>query len=164
MSLNTQVVTGHVYHYENLAFYAINGMIALHDEEDGFYTLLTCEKFKARADALDMEANRLVKVCIEQRMQSLMELRDKIRRGAEQMRLTVAEAKQQGDRFDPAVTAWYLRHRPWSRSTVSTKGKVAFESTNPGPLPRGNFTGREAKPDYSIPGKQSRLLLPSGAL
>ena len=52
-------VRGKCYTFRDLKFYARNGFVCIHDEEDGTFIVLTRREFLERAQALSDEAKRL---------------------------------------------------------------------------------------------------------
>jgi hypothetical protein len=73
------------------------------------------------------------------------------------------EAKEQGDRTDPEVDAWFMRHRPNRKSLISMASSANFSGALPGVLPAGKNTGKQVTPDFSISPGQSgkkKLILP----
>lgn len=156
-------VEGTCYSYQDLKFYAMNGYICLHDEKDGDFRVLTCREWLLRGQAFVEEIKRLRiiaahnsdkrKVFYEdiQRLQTLVD----------NIIASTMEAKNQGDHDDPAVSAWFQRHRPWARGrTRQNNDPAKFETAKPGPLPLGNFTGRTTGPGEKAPRPSRKLLLP----
>lgn len=143
MSAKLSFIAGKTFTYQDLKFYAMNGQICLHDEEDGDFRVLTCDEFKDRASALNEEARQLKSSAkrsdYERRMMLLRVVAD--------MGECIAEAKHQGDHNDPIVSAWFRRHRPWARGRVSMSGALNFETRAPGPLPRGRRQAPLVRPD-----------------
>jgi len=157
-------VIGKCYTYRGLKFYAQNGFVCLHDEDTGEFFVLTRREFLERAQALSLEAKRLRSMAAENpdrkwMSQDRMDLQD----GVDMMVAAAAEAKEQGDRTDPAVDAWFMRHRPHRKSLLSMASAVNFTTTAPGALPLGKDTGKHVKPDFSVSPGQSgkkKLILP----
>lgn len=140
MSLLT-FVDGKCYSYQDLKFYATNGYICLHDEEDGDFRVVTRREFLHRMEHISAEA-AVLKIA---RKPSEAEHRNQLQHLVADMIECCQEAKDQGDHEEPDVMAWFIRHRPGRKSSVS------FGSPNiPRPLPRGRFTGRTAKVDSSV--------------
>ncbi len=157
MSAKLAFIAGKTFTYQDLKFYAMNGQICLHDEEDGDFRVLTCAEFKARADALNEEARQLK----SSSKRSDYERRLLLFRVVEAMGACIAEAKNQGDHDDPMVSAWFRRHRPWARGRVSMSGALNFETKRPGALPRGRRAAPTVRPDRTsaLPGARKKLIL-----
>jgi hypothetical protein len=157
-------VIGKCYTYRGLKFYAQNGFICLHDEETGEFFVLTRKEFLERAAALSLEVKRLREMmAVNPSKKWLSQDRAELQNGVEMMIAATQEAKEQGDRTDPEVDAWFLRHRPHRRGKVSLAGSANFTLNTPGNLPRGNDTGNYVKPDFSVSPGQSgkkKLILP----
>ena len=157
-------VIGKCYTYRGLKFYAQNGFVCLHDESTGEFYVLTRREFLDRAAALGEEAKRLRTMMAENpdrkwMAQDRLDLQD----GVDLMIAAAKEAKEQGDRTDPKVDAWFMRHRPHRKSVLSMAGGSNFTSKTPGALPLGQDTGRHVKPDFSVSPGQSgkkKLILP----
>jgi hypothetical protein len=157
-------VIGKCYTYRGLKFYAQNGFVCLHDEETGEYFVLTRREFLERAAALSEEVKQLrVMMATNPSKKWLASDRADLQTGVEMMLAAAREAKEQGDRTDPEVDAWFLRHRPHRRSKVSLTGAANMTLNAPGPLPLGSDTGKHVKPDFSVSPGQSgkkKLILP----
>lgn len=163
--VDTAQKTGKCYTYRGLKFYAQNGFVCLHDEENGDFFVLTRREFLQRAQALSDEAQRLREMGAINPSKAawLSEDRVQLIRAIESMVECTKEAKEQGDRTDPEVDAWFLKHRPTKRSRIALPGNVNFSTAVPGPLPRGKDTGKRAPPDFTIcePASQpKKLILP----
>lgn len=155
--------TGKVYKFRGLRFYAQNGFICLHDEDDGTFLVLTRREFLERAAALSDEVKRLRVMAAENPGRKfLSEDRMDIQFGIENMIECTKEAKEQGDRTDPEVDAWFAKHRPNKKSKISLASAANFATTMPGVLPLGNDTGKHVSPDFSFnTGHQpKKLILP----
>jgi hypothetical protein len=70
------------------------------------------------------------------------------------------EAKEQGDRNDPKVDAWFMRHRPGRKSKISMSNGANFKSDLPGALPLGKDTGKHVTPDFTVGAPPKKLILP----
>jgi hypothetical protein len=158
--MSTRLVTGLglsfcpgvCYSYKDLKFYAMNGCICLHDEEDGSFIVLSCKEFLERAKALQADAMRLARQATDNpgRAKIFAEERNELQNVVADMVSCVQEAKDQGDHHDPTVMQWFLLHRPWQRGRVRRPTHAAdFQTTNPGALPRGRYTGRTTKPGHT---------------
>ena len=158
-------VIGKCYTYRGLKFYAQNGFICLHDEETGEFFVLTRREFLERAAALSEEAKRMRVMGAENPGQAkwLSSDRMDLQDGVEMMIECAHEAKEQGDRTNPEVDAWFMRHRPNRKSRVSLAGSNNFSPPTPGDLPIGKYTGKQVLPDFSTSTGQSgkkKLILP----
>ena len=158
-------IVGKCYTYLGLKFYAQNGFVCLHDENSGEFFVLTRREFLERAKALSEEAKKLRALSADNPAQAKwmsadrMELQD----GVEMMAAAAAEAREQGDRTDPEVDAWFMRHRPNRKSKLSMVNSANFTSPTPGNLPRGKNTGKQVTPDFSVSQGQyvkKKLILP----
>lgn len=154
-------VRGKCYTFRDLKFYARNGFVCLHDEEDGAFFVLTRKEFLERAKALSDEAKRLRQQAVDNPGRTWIAAdRLELQAAIENMVACCVEAKEQGDRNDPEVAAWFARHRPHTRSRVSMAGAANFRTDTPGTLPLGKDTGRHAKPDFSLGTAPKKLILP----
>lgn len=158
-------VIGKCYTYRGLKFYAQNGFICMHDEDTGEFFVLTRREFLERAQALSGEAQKMRVMGAENPMQAswLSSDRMDLQDGVEMMVAAAREAKEQGDRTDPEVDAWFMRHRPNRKSRISTASAANFSTSTPGDLPVGKNTGKQVTPDFSISPGQSgkkKLILP----
>ncbi len=154
-------VRGKCYTFRDLKFYARNGFVCLHDEEDGTFLVLTRREFLERAQALSAEAKRLRQQAADNPGRAwIVSDRLELQRAIENMVACCVEAKEQGDRDDPEVAAWFMRHRPHTRSRVSMANSANFKMDTPGELPVGKDTGRHVTPDFSLGAKPKKLLLP----
>jgi hypothetical protein len=139
--------TGTILKYEKLTFFACEGLIVLHDEREAAedYNVILPDDFLERA----RELNRLGKECTSTDSQrSLRETGRKYMQGASDMRLAAKEAKDMGDPSDPAVQAFWARHRPGRKSRVSLRAgsdKAGYPQLPE--LPRGKNTGKTAAVD-----------------
>ena len=158
-------VIGKCYTYRGLKFYAQNGFVCLHDEDSGEFFVLTRREFLERAKALSDEAKKMRELSAANPAQAgwissdRMDLQD----GVEMMVAAAAEAKEQGDRTEPEVDAWFMRHRPNRKSRLSLASSVNFSTPTPGNLPLGKNTGKQVTPDFSVsPGQcgKNKLILP----
>ena len=160
-----KTVSGNCYTFRGLKFYAQNGFICLHDEETGEFFVLTRKEFLQRAQALSDEAQRLRHIAAEFPAKAvwLSADRTELIQAVEEMIACTYVAKEQGDRTDPAVDAWFVKHRPHKRSRLALPGNINFASSMPGDLPRGKDTGKHVTPDFTIGGPTNppkKLILP----
>ena len=153
--------TGKCYTFRDLKFYAKNGFVCLHDEEDGAFFVLTRKEFLLRAQALSDEAKRLRQQAADNPGRAwIVADRLELQQAIENMVACCREAKEQGDRNDPEVAAWFARHRPHARSRVSMASAANFKTATPGVLPLGRDTGKHVTPDFSIGLSPKKLILP----
>lgn len=154
--------SGKCYTYRGLKFYAKNGFICLHDEDDGAFFVLTRKEFLQRASALSDEAKRLRHMSAANPGKPWMASdRMDLQNAIENMIAACREAKEQGDRDDPEVAAWFARHRPHARSRVSMASAANFATAQPGALPRGKDTGKLVTPDFTVGvNNPKKLILP----
>jgi len=159
---DTKLTTGKCYTYRGLKFYAQNGFICLHDEDTGEFYVLTRREFLLRAQALSDEAKRLRTMAAQYPDKALWMSADRseLQLAIENMLAATNEAKEQGDRNDPAVDAWFRRHRPGKKGKISLASAANFTTPAPGPLPLGNDTGRHVAPDFALGDKPKKLILP----
>jgi hypothetical protein len=152
--------SGKCYTYRGLKFYAKNGFICLHDEETGEFFVLTRKEFLFRAQALSDEAKYLRGMSASNPSKKwLAGDRLELQQAIENMLACTNEAKEQGDRNDPEVDAWFRRHRPGRKSKISLASAANFTTAAPGALPLGVDTGRYATPDFTV-GAKKKLILP----
>lgn len=154
--------TGKCYSYRGLKFYAKNGFVCLHDEQTGEFFVLTRKEFLQRAQAISDEAKRLRHMAAENPGKAawLSADRAELQQAIENMVAVTHEAKEQGDRNDPAVDAWFMRHRPGRKSKISLASGANFTSALPGVLPLGKDTGKQVTPDFTIGARPKKLILP----
>lgn len=155
---------GKCYTYRGLKFYAKNGFVCLHDEETGEFFVLTRREFLERAAALSEEAKRM-RVMMAQNPDRKWISGDRmdLQRGVDLMLECAKEAQQQGDRTDPTVDAWFIKHRPNRKSAVSLASAANFSLNTPGNLPVGKNAKPQVNPDFSVSPGQSgkkKLILP----
>jgi hypothetical protein len=158
-------VTGKCYTFRGLKFYAENGFICLHDEDTGEFFVLTRREFLQRAQALSDEARRLRTIAAENPTKAswLSADRNELIKAVEEMIACTYEAKEQGDRSDPKVDAWFIKHRPNRKSRISLASAANFSTALPGSLPLGRDTGKHVAPDFTMGAGQSapkKLILP----
>jgi hypothetical protein len=152
---------GKVYGWRDLKFYAKNGFICLHDEDTGEFFVLTRKEFLQRAQALSDEAKRLRQQAVDNPGKAwIASDRLELQQAIENMVECCKDAKEQGDRNDPEVAAWFARHRPHKRGRISMAGAANFVTAAPGALPLGKDTGRHAAPDFSVGANPKKLILP----
>jgi hypothetical protein len=160
-----QKVTGKCYTFRGLKFYAENGFVCLHDEDTGEFYVLTRKEFLLRAQALSDEARRLRTIAAENPAKAswLSADRNELIKAVEEMIACTYEAQDQGDRNDPRVDAWFLKHRPNRKSRISMASAANFSTALPGALPLGKDTGKYVTPDFTMGANQNapkKLILP----
>jgi hypothetical protein len=160
-----QKVTGKCYTFRGLKFYAENGFVCLHDEDTGEFYVLTRKEFLMRAQALSDEARKMRTVAAENPAQAiwLSADRSELIKAIEDMVACTNEAKEQGDRNDPKVDEWFIKHRPNRKSRVSLASAANFSTKFPGALPLGKDTGKHVAPDFTMGAHQNtpkKLILP----
>lgn len=139
--------TGKHYKFKTLTFYAIEGLIAIHDDrplavfEGKDYTVHLPADIVERANSLaDYGRNLQASPQPEVREDGRLFIR-----AANEMMQAVREAKHMGDPSDPAVQEYWAKHH--KRPTISIgSGKNKGYPELP-PLPKGQLTGRTALPD-----------------
>lgn len=152
---------GKCYSWRDLKFYAKNGYICLHDEEDGSFVVLTRKEFLQRALALSDETKRLRQQAVQNPGKTwILADRLELQQAIENMVECCKEAKEQGDRSDPEVADWFARHRPHKRGRVSLASAANFNTAPPGALPLGKDTGKHVTPDFSLGAAPKKLILP----
>lgn len=158
------MAAGKCHTYRGLKFYAKNGFVCLHDEDTGEFFVLTRREFLERAAALSEEAKRMRTMMAQNPDRKWISGdRMDLQRGVDLMLECAKEAQQQGDRTDPKVDAWFLKHRPHRKSAVSLASAANFALNKPGHLPAGNNNGPQVNPDFSVSPGQSgkkKLILP----
>jgi len=136
--------TGRVRRFMNLHIYACEGLIAIQDDRDGSFVAVTPAEFYQRIEQVKASAKR---IGVPQ-TSALRDLLREYRRIIPELYEIIQEAKYMGDPSDPAVQAFWARHR---RSTVFSM-RVRPGSDPEGypdlpELPRGRNTGRHAAAD-----------------
>ena len=142
-------ISGKVFTYQDLNFYAMNGYVCMHDEVDGGFQVLSCDKILERVSALNEEARQLKSSA----KPSDGERRTQLFRVVADLGECLKEAKHQGDHNDPMVQAWAMRHRPWTRSRrkASLSGSANFEVGHMRPMPTGRSGRPTIRPTHNRP-------------
>jgi hypothetical protein len=157
-------ITGKCYTFRGLKFYAENGFVCLHDENSGEFFVLTRREFLQRAQALSEEAQRMRTASAQNPDKKWISAdRMELVQAIENMIACTYEAKEQGDRTDPKVDEWFLRHRPRRKSRISLASSADFTTGLPGTLPLGRDTGKHVAPDFTMGDAASapkKLILP----
>lgn len=141
MSVKLAFVAGKNYRWRDLQFYAMNGGICVHDEVTGEFYVKTRRDLIAVYMAFKAEVD---KHRSEEGLSESERIRD-IRDYLTKLAACLQEAKDQGDQTDPVVSAWFARHTPWKRSTVSMSGSANFTAGAPGGLMAGTVQGAMAQ-------------------
>ena len=154
--------SGKCYSYRGLKFYAKNGFVCLHDEQTGEFYVLTRREFLQRAQAISDEAKRLRTMAASNPAQAAWMSADRmdLQMAIDNMVACTKEAKEQGDRNDPVVDAWFTRHRPGRKSKISMASGANFKTALPGALPLGKDTGKYVTPDFTVGAQPKKLILP----
>jgi hypothetical protein len=121
--------TGPIRRHKQLVFFACEGLVALYDERktDEDYMVLTPAEFKERATALNEFGTKIGKT--DPTRWQRQESHEMVRAAAD-MTECVKEAKSMGDPSDPAVQAFWARHRRSSVVSMSQR-KNDFEHGMP---------------------------------
>lgn len=149
--------TGPARRYKDLVFWACEGLVVCQDERPGYkgkgdYKVIKPNELKDRITNIVDSTRRVHKGADAPRWQK--------QRNREEVALLqgvdacVEEAKRMGDPSSPAVQAFWSRHRPGSKSTISLKGGGYIDPEGYpefAPLPLGRDTGRTTgDPDKSV--------------
>lgn len=150
--------TGPVRKFQNLVVFACEGLIAVCDERpqyEGEFVVVTPEDMRQRINACDQPYRNQTRSELPKWQQQEY---DAIKRGCAALDECIKEAKAMGDPSDPAVQAWWRRHRRQSTISLSAgtdaKGYPKLPDIDLGPL-----TGRTANIDGQakrVSGKHSR--------
>lgn len=103
-----QEVNGITVRETTLSFWAENGTICMHDEEDGDFRVVIVPEFKARYEALVAQAQRETDISERTRIFQLCNMMQEVLR----------QAKKQGDPTDPQFIEYVRKHRPFSKTRV----------------------------------------------
>lgn len=129
--------------HRRIVFFAVEGLVSLYDEreQEETYRVITPRDFQERAYGLAALATKMVKGP-EKWMRS--DGRASLL-AARNMMATVREARDMGDPSDPAVQAYWAKHRRnrMIRVSLSAGSDVAGYPTLP-QIPLGRDTGRRA--------------------
>jgi hypothetical protein len=147
--------TGKVHRHKQLTFFACEGLIVLYDErkQEEDFKVIFPDDFLLRAKHIDRMAKPLKLAATA----SAREEHRVLKAGAIAMREAVLEAKEMGDPSDPAVQAFWARHR--RSSSVMCADPTGYRPPLPGALPRGRNTGRTAAID-GIAGDRNKIYRP----
>ena len=130
--------------HKKLVWFACEGFIALYDERtaEEQYEVITTNDFEYRAKQLAVLAKKMK---VDQRKWMRQEGKE-ILRDCEGMLDSVREARAMGDPTDPAVQAFWAKHRRRSTVSLSPGADAAGYPELPG-VARGPLTGRTAAID-----------------
>ena len=105
-----------IYRFDDLAYWAENGMITLVDERDGDSRRIPPDKFFDRAQAIGLQARR----------ESHPRERIKFENTANDMEKCILEAIAQGDPTSPEVQKYNARHKKYKKAMlhVDTQSKI----------------------------------------
>lgn len=147
--------TGPIRNWQSLKIFACEGLICVIDERpgknEGQYLVLTPSDLDERVKALMRPY----------RNQKIPSASDRVARsrhqqwinGANNCRECIKEARHMGDPSDPAVQAWWSRHRRDTTVKVSfSAGADAVGYPTLPAIPRGNKTGKTVTIDGELVG------------
>lgn len=145
---------GPVRRYQNLVFWACEGLVVCQDERPGpngkgDYRVLLPDVLENRVKQMaDKEARRRETYPLWQRIEMQKNLAN-----LQAINECVKEARAMGDPSDPRVQAFWSRHRPGAKSTVSLSSHDYNElpEITPGP-----YTGRTAPAGIPLARKPQR--------
>jgi len=142
---------GPIRRHKQVVWFACEGLIAIYDERthDEDYLVVTPTDFAARAKGLGEMGQKMAKGD-----QKWMRTEGQaMRAAANEMLESVKEARAMGDPSDPAVQAYWARHRSNSTVRISLSAGSDPEGYPDLPeVPLGKFTGRTAEPGESLAG------------
>ena len=145
--------TGPVRSYlDNMKIFACEGLVCIIDEregrEDTQYTAVTPDDLKERIDALHRPYR---KKTLAQMTKAERQWYHRRRTGFTNCMECIREAKHMGDPSDPAVQAYWARHK--SKSTVAISFSAGADPAGYPELPPidlGPITGKNASIDHEI--------------
>lgn len=91
---------GPKYEYDDLIFYATNGVICIEDKRDHSTTYVSCAEFRRRAKDFHREATRIYMMPEEER-RKMNDIHQKLTQLVGAMADIYRDAKEQGDPYDP---------------------------------------------------------------
>lgn len=138
---------GKHYKFKTITFYAIEGLIAMHDDrplavlENKDYTVHLPADIVERAQSLadygrNLQASPKPEVREDGRL---------FTRAANEMLAAVKEAKFMGDPSDPDVQEYWSKHHKRPTISIGSSKRTGYPELPP--LPKGQLTGRTALPD-----------------
>ena len=141
--------TGPVRPFKELVVFACEGLLAVVDERpgksEGEYTVVTPSDMEERVRALNRTYRGITRSQLDTRGR---EQYDKQTSGSQNLMECIKEARAMGDPSDPAVQAWWSRHR--RSSTVKINFSPGCDPAGYPTLPKvdlGKRTGRTAAID-----------------
>lgn len=150
---------GRAFRHMHLVFMACEGLIELFDGRDDTYCIILPDDLTFRANELantigtaPSDGNAVTRSLYKECKQAVVDMKD-----------CVKEAKAMGDPSDPQVRAFWARHKPGSKSTVSlSPGRNRDGYPTLPSVGTGRYTGRTAAIDGRavIPDNQYRLHQP----
>ncbi len=139
--------TGQARKFQNLVIFACEGLICIIDERphlEGECTIVTPSDMEVRITAADTPYRGQKRIDLPKWQRQEW---DEIKRGCQDLTECIKEARGMGDPSDPAVQAWWSRHR--RNSTI--RGVSAGNDPAGYPalpiVPLGRITGRTAAID-----------------
>lgn len=137
--------TGPIRRHKKLVCFACEGLVAIHDDREDVdgYIVLRPSEFRERIVALVQFAKKMVK---DDRKWMRQEGRQCLA-DCQAMMETIKEARDMGDPSDPAVQAYWSRHR--TNRSISVSLSAGSDPAGYPELPkvdRGPRTGRTADP------------------
>lgn len=137
--------TGPARRYQKLLVFACEGLVAVCDERpqyEGEFTVVTPSDMEERINA---EARRYRNKTRSELSKWQRQEYDEIISGCQNVKECVKEARAMGDPSDPAVQAWWARHRRSSTIRISlSPGNDAKGYPDLPIVPLGKRTGRTA--------------------
>jgi hypothetical protein len=132
--------------HKQLVFFACEGLLAMYDERENKqeheYCVITPAEALERVRALGQFAKQIA-------ADDSPWMREEARlceKAANDLSETIKEARFMGDPSDPAIQAYWTKHRRNATVSLSAGSDAAGYPQLPS-LPRGKFTGRTATPD-----------------
>ena len=155
--------TGKPVKYQQLTFYACEGLIICIDDRDteegrGDFSTITPKDLEDRIEILGAADTRIRDSLTNVERQ---ERGDRIRK-LQELKDVVREAKGMGDPSDPAVQAFWRLHQPGSKSRVTLRQSLRDRGhPDMGTMPQGPFTGRTAEADgvLALSADSAKLLI-----
>lgn len=144
--------SGPMREYGQLRIFACEGLICIVDErpgkEEGKHTMVTPAEIEERVKALNIPYRGQGRIDVPKAQRQRF---DERLRGSQNCMECIKEAKAMGDPSDPAVQAYWRRHK--SNSTVVVKFSAGSDPAGyPAlpPLKLGPLTGRDAAADVNL--------------
>lgn len=151
-----QVRTTKMRKFQDLTYYACEGLIALHDARDDSFECLTPNDFETHVKALakHVEGMQASDKAYERDMHAMC------RRAIPEMYEVLQEARYMGDPSDPRVQAYWAKHRD-RKSKVSLSSGSNLDGYPQLPyISRGPNTGKTAATDGQLPATPQPRKLP----